>query len=72
MPKPVREKAYKLVYTIEVETRGTNKRRRVAAIGSRIARFGWMTFGDRFSMKDHLGKEISFDPDAHDFGLGEA
>ena len=72
MFRPVRDKEWQLEYTVRIRASGTNKARRVAEIGRRVARFGWVTFGDRFEMYDHRGRRIKFDPDAHDFGLGEA
>lgn len=72
MHAPHADQEWDLRYTVYVRTTGNDKKQRVAAVGMTIAKALYLAFGDRFRMVDHRSEPIIFDPDAHDWGFGEA
>ena len=65
------EAEHELRYTLYVKTYGF-KNHCVKAVGQTLARSLYTLFGDRVRLVDHRSQPIVFDPDAHDFGLGES
>lgn len=43
----------------------------VKSIGKVICKELYLQFGDRLRVLDHKSREIPYDPNAHDWGLGE-
>lgn len=68
-PKP--EEHHELRFTIYITTFG-HKAKCVRDIGHTLCRILHTAFGNRFRIVDHRSQPIDFDPDAHDWGMGEA
>ena len=65
------EEELELRYTIYVKTYGT-KAKCVRDIGHVLCKMLYSQFPGRFRIADHRSQPIEYDPDAHDFGVGEA
>lgn len=65
------EQENELRFTIYISSYG-NKAKCVRDVGRTLCRILQTAFGDRVRVMDHRSKPVQFDPDAHDFGMGEA
>ena len=66
-----REENHKLKFTIEIDSYG-KKSKRVKDVGGSLCKILYIAFGPKFRVFDHKNREMTYDPDAHDFGYGEA
>jgi hypothetical protein len=66
------EDTYMLRYTVYISAYG-QKQKCIKDTGMTLAKMLHTAFGDnRVRIVDHRSRPIVFDPDRHDFGLGEA
>jgi len=71
MKEPDGEDEYLLHYMVYVTAYG-QKQKCIRDTGMTLAKMLHAAFGDRVRIVDHRSRPITFDPDRHDFGLGEA
>ena len=62
---------HELLFRVYIPSYG-RKARQVDRVGRILARVLNQAFGPGFHITDHRSRPVDFNPDAHDFGLGES